>query len=49
VALLASLGLVLHWLSLQAQVNLQWIVLLLPVHLALAWALGRRDVPVTVR
>ncbi|WP_256776209.1 MULTISPECIES: DUF4105 domain-containing protein [unclassified Stenotrophomonas] len=49
VALLAALGLVLHWLSLQAQVNLQWIVLLLPVHLALAWALGRRDLPVTGR
>jgi hypothetical protein len=49
VALLASLGLVLHWLSLQAQVNLQWIVLLLPVHLALAWALGRRDASVTGR
>ncbi|MEG2805046.1 DUF4105 domain-containing protein [Stenotrophomonas sp.] len=49
VALLASLGLVLHWLSLQAQVNLQWIVLLLPVHLALAWVLGRRDRSVTDR
>ena len=47
VALLAAFGLVLHWLSLQAQVNLQWIVLLLPVHLALAWVFGRRDLPVT--
>ncbi len=47
VALLAVLGLVLHWLTLQAQVNLQWIVLLLPVHLALAWVLWRRDLPVT--
>jgi len=35
-------GLVLHWLSLQPQFNLQWIVLLLPVHAALAWVLGRR-------
>lgn len=49
VALLAALGLVLHWLSLQAQVNLQWIVLLLPVHLALAWVLGRRDPSITGR
>lgn len=47
VALLAALGLVLHWLTLQAQYNLQWIVLLLPVHLALAWVLGRRDPPIT--
>lgn len=35
-------GLLLHWLSLQPQYNLQWIVLLLPVHVALAWVLGRR-------
>lgn len=47
VALLSGLGLVLHWLTLQAQSNLQWIVLLLPTHVALAWALGRRDPPVT--
>ncbi|WP_411850522.1 DUF4105 domain-containing protein [Stenotrophomonas sp. LGBM10] len=49
VALLSALGLVLHWLTLQAQYNLQWIVLLLPIHLALAWVLGRRDLPVTTR
>jgi len=49
VALLSGLGLVLHWLTLQAQYNLQWIVLLLPIHIALAWALGRRDLPVTTR
>jgi hypothetical protein len=49
VAGLSALGLVLHWLSLQAQYNLQWIVLLLPLHVALAWVLGRRDPPVTGR
>jgi len=49
VAMLSLLGLVLHWLTLQAQVNLQWIVLLLPLHAALAWVLGRRDLPVTGR
>lgn len=49
VAMLSLLGLVLHWLTLQAQVNLQWIVLLLPLHAALAWVLVRRDLPVTGR
>lgn len=49
VAGLSLLGLVLHWLTLQAQYNLQWIVLLLPIHVALAWALARRDPPVTAR
>lgn len=47
VAVLSGLGLVLHWLTLQPQINLQWIVLLLPVHVALAWVLGRRDPSVT--
>lgn len=46
---LSLLGLVLHWLTLQAQYNLQWIVLLLPIHTALAWVLARRDPPVTGR
>jgi Mg2+ and Co2+ transporter CorA len=41
-AVQAVAALVLHWLSLQAQYNVQWIVLLLPVHVALAWVLGRR-------
>jgi len=41
VAGLSLAGLVLHWLSLQAQYNVQWIVLLLPLHAALAWVLGR--------
>ncbi len=41
VATVAALSLPLHWLSLQAQFNMQWIVLLLPVHVALAWVLGR--------
>ena len=36
VAVQAVAALVLHWLSLQAQYNVQWIVLLLPVHAALA-------------
>jgi len=49
VAGLSLLGLVLHWLALQAQYNLQWIVLLLPIHVALAWVLARRDPPVTGR
>lgn len=39
VAGIAALALPVHWLSLQAQYNVQWIVLLLPVHLALAWVL----------
>ena len=41
-AVQAVATLVLHWLSLQAQYNVQWIVLLLPVHMALAWVLARR-------
>jgi len=41
VAAIAAVSLPLHWLSLQAQFNLQWIVLLLPVHAALAWVLAR--------
>jgi hypothetical protein len=41
VAALAALGWVLQWLSLQPQYNLPWIALLLPVHVALALALGR--------
>ena len=44
VAASSLLGLVVHWLSLQPQYNVQWIVLLLPVHAALAWALGRAPV-----
>lgn len=42
VATLAALGWILQWLSLQPQYNLAWIGLLLPVHAALALALGRR-------
>lgn len=49
ITVLSLLGLVLHWLTLQAQVNLQWIVLLLPLHVALAWVLGRHDPAVTGR
>ncbi|MCR6685365.1 DUF4105 domain-containing protein [Pseudoxanthomonas sp.] len=43
VAALAALGWVLQWLSLAPQYNLPWIALLLPVHTALAFALGRRN------
>jgi hypothetical protein len=42
VAGLAALGWILQWLSLQPQYNLPWIGLLLPLHVALALALGRR-------
>ncbi|WP_372015384.1 lipoprotein N-acyltransferase Lnb domain-containing protein [Pseudoxanthomonas sp. 10H] len=45
VAGLAALGWVLHWLSLQPQYTLPWIALLLPVHAALALALGRATPP----
>ena len=41
VAALAALGWILQWLSLQPQYNLPWIGLLLPLHAALAIALGR--------
>ena len=43
VAALAALGCVLQWLSLAPQYNLPWVALLLPVHAALAFALGRRS------
>ncbi len=42
VAVVAGIGWLLQWLSLQPQANTAWIALLLPVHLALALALGRR-------
>lgn len=40
-AVIAVIALPQHWLSLQAQFNVQWIVLLLPIHLALASVLGK--------
>lgn len=48
------LALLLHWLSLRPQFDLQWIALLLPVHAALAMVLGRerpapRDLPAPAR
>lgn len=43
VAALAALGWVLQWLSLAPQYNLPWVALLLPVHAALAFVLGRRS------
>jgi hypothetical protein len=39
-AVIALVALPLHWLSLQPQFNVQWIVLLLPIHLTLATLLG---------
>ncbi|KHL57031.1 DUF4105 domain-containing protein [Xanthomonas cannabis] len=45
----ALVALVIHWLSFQAQDNLQWVMLLLPIHAALAVALRRRDLPVHTR
>ncbi|WP_115513206.1 MULTISPECIES: DUF4105 domain-containing protein [Xanthomonas] len=43
------LAMVIHWLSFQAQYNLQWVMLLLPVHAALAIALQPRDLPLRQR
>lgn len=45
VAALAVLGWILQWLSQQPQYNLPWIGLLLPLHAALAIALGRGRAP----
>ena len=49
VATAALLALLIHWLSFQAQDNLQWVLLLLPIHAALAIALRRRDLSVRTR
>ncbi|AMV08791.1 DUF4105 domain-containing protein [Xanthomonas citri] len=49
VAACALAALVTHWLSFQAQDNLQWVMLLLPIHTALAIALRLRDLPVRTR
>ncbi|AMU98898.1 DUF4105 domain-containing protein [Xanthomonas citri] len=49
VAACALAALVTHWLSFQAQDNLQWVMLLLPIHTALAIALRPRDLPVRTR
>ncbi|AJQ87312.1 membrane protein [Xanthomonas oryzae pv. oryzicola] len=49
VAACALAALLIHWLSFQAQDNLQWIMLLLPIHTALAIALRARDLPVRMR
>ncbi|KTF36179.1 DUF4105 domain-containing protein [Xanthomonas vesicatoria] len=45
----ALLALVIHWLSFQAQDNLQWVMLLLPIHVALALALRPRDLSLRAR
>lgn len=49
VAAAALLALLIHWLSFQAQDNLQWVLLLLPIHAALAIALRRRDLSIRTR
>lgn len=49
VAAAALAALLIHWLSFQAQDNLQWVLLLLPIHAALAIALRRRDLSVRTR
>ncbi|WP_374151296.1 DUF4105 domain-containing protein [Xanthomonas sp. WHRI 7065] len=49
VAAAALLALLIHWLSFQAQDNLQWVLLLLPIHTALAIALRQRDLSVRTR
>jgi hypothetical protein len=44
------IALLVQWLSPQPQFNLQWIVLLLPVHVALAWAAHvQRRLPLPAR
>ncbi|WP_305805003.1 DUF4105 domain-containing protein [Stenotrophomonas sp. YIM B06876] len=45
----AALALPIHWLSFQPQFNVQWIVLLLPIHASLAWTLGARRLPAGAR
>ncbi|MCD9086482.1 DUF4105 domain-containing protein [Stenotrophomonas sp. SY1] len=49
VAGIAAVALPVQWLSLQAQFNTQWIVLLLPIHLALALTLGKRSLAPVLR
>lgn len=48
VVLLFGLGLVLYWLILQVQYNLQWIVLLLLIYIVLVWVLGCCDLFVMI-
>lgn len=43
IALCALAGLLVHWVSAQPQANLHWIALLLPVHAAVALAMGRNS------
>jgi drug/metabolite transporter superfamily protein YnfA len=45
VALLAIAALALAWLQVRTQQNMRWIVLLLPLHLALFAALAKMDRP----
>ncbi len=49
IAAAALVALLIHWLSFQAQDNLQWVLLLLPIHAALAIALRRRDLSIRTR
>jgi hypothetical protein len=43
IALCAGAGLLLRWVSAQPQANMHWIALLLPVHVAIAWVIARRN------
>lgn len=43
IALCAGAGLLLRWVSAQPQVNMHWIALLLPVHIAIAWVFARNN------
>ncbi|GAB3103557.1 lipoprotein N-acyltransferase Lnb domain-containing protein [Lysobacter terrae] len=43
IALCAVAGLLVRWVSAQPQANMHWIALLLPVHVAMAWAFARRN------
>lgn len=45
----ATVALLIHWLSVLPQFNVQWIVLLLPIHAALAWALRPARLPASPR
>lgn len=42
-ALCAAAGLLLRWVSAQPQDNMHWIALLLPIHVAVAWTVSRRN------
>ena len=43
IALSATAGMLAHWVMAQPQANANWIALLLPVHVAIAWVFARRQ------